>query len=166
MTTALMRRLLTCLAGLVLAGLPLAVQAESPDPIGDMIATALSPIDAPPDWRLRPTLYHAGARGVGTRDSLGCRVSPMRTLAVDPALIPRHTILFIKETIGLTLPDGSLHDGYWYASDVGGAIKGARVDLFTGMDAASMRQFFAHGLNAGLVSAVNAGSFTGCPPPT
>jgi 3D (Asp-Asp-Asp) domain-containing protein len=159
------------LIGLALAAAALGARAEpvdapAPDPLGDLIATTLSPIDAPPDWRLRPTLYHSGARGVGTRDSLGCRVSPMRTLAVDPALIPRHTILFIKETVGLVMPDGSLHDGYWYASDVGGAIKGARVDLFTGMDAGSMRQFFARGLNAGLVSAVNVGSFTGCPPPT
>ena len=161
-----MRGTLTCLAALALAILPAIARAEAPDPIGDVIAAVLSPADAPPDWRLRPTLYHAGARGVGARDSLGCPVSPMRTLAVDPALIRRHTIVFIKETVGLALPDGELHDGYWYASDVGGAIKGARVDLFTGMDAASMRQFFARGLNAGLVSAVNVGTFSGCPPAT
>ena len=32
----------------------------------------------------------------------------------------------------MLLPGGGMHDGYWYASDTGGAIKGARIDLFTG----------------------------------
>jgi 3D (Asp-Asp-Asp) domain-containing protein len=85
----------------------------------------------------------------------------MRTVAVDPTLIPRHSILFIKETVGLKLPDGTLHDGYWYASDIGGAIKGQRIDLFTGMGAASMKVLQA--LNMTTISAVKVGVFQGCP---
>ena len=60
----------------------------------------------------------------------------MRTAAVDGVHAPRRTVLFIKETVGLPMPDGSRHDGYWYASDVGGAIHAGRIDLFTGQGAA------------------------------
>jgi hypothetical protein len=48
-------------------------------------------------------------------------------------VIPRRTVLFIKETVGLQMPDGGTHDGYWYASDIGGAIKGLKLDLFSGV---------------------------------
>jgi 3D (Asp-Asp-Asp) domain-containing protein len=85
----------------------------------------------------------------------------MRTVAVDPKITPRHSILFIRETVGLHMPDGSIHDGFWYASDVGGAIKGQRIDLFTGMTAASMQAFRA--LNLTTISAVKVGVFDGCP---
>ena len=50
----------------------------------------------------------------------------------DPRYIPRRTRLFIPETVGMRMPDGTLHDGYWYASDTGGAIKGANRFLQIG----------------------------------
>jgi 3D (Asp-Asp-Asp) domain-containing protein len=115
-----------------------------------------------PGYRLKATLYHAGARGVGALDSLGCKVVAMRTAAVDRTLIPRRTVLFIKETVGLPLPGGGVHDGYWYASDVGGAIKGERIDLFTGKGTGSMKPMMP--LNLAKLSAVKVGEFTGCPP--
>src|SRR3546814_10155225 len=108
------------------------------------------------------TLYHAGAKGVGVLDSLGCKVVAMRTVAVDKKVIPRHSILFIKETVGMKMPDGSTHDGYWYASDVGGAIKGKRIDLYTGVGAASMKA--ARALNLATLTAIKVGEFEGCPP--
>ena len=86
----------------------------------------------------------------------------MRTVAVDRRLIAARSVLFIKETVGLTMPDGSAHDGYWYASDIGGAIKGQRIDLFTGSGAGSMRP--ARALNLGKLTAVKVGDFKGCPP--
>lgn len=134
------------------------------DPIGELIQKAREVVDdavSAVEAQLTATLYHTGARGVGRRDSLGCRLAPMRTVAVDPKVIPRHSVLFIKETVGLKLPDGSIHDGYWYASDVGGAIKGARIDLFTGAGAASMKVLQA--LNLTTISAVKVGVFEGCP---
>lgn len=140
---------------------PLPVSA---DPIGELILRARKAADeamTAVETQLRATLYHTGGRGVGQKDSLGCRLQPMRTVAVDPKVFPRHSILFIKETVGLKLPDGSTHDGYWYASDVGGAIKGARIDLFTGAGAASMRVLQA--LNLTTISAVKVGVFEGCP---
>jgi 3D (Asp-Asp-Asp) domain-containing protein len=134
------------------------------DPIGDLIKGAAEAIKRVTDMKLKATLYHAGARGVGSRDSLGCTVVPMRTLAVDPTVIPRRTVVFIEETVGMLMPDGRPHDGLWYATDVGGAIKGAKVDLYTGNGATSMKQFFEKKLNVAVLNAVKVGTFTGCPP--
>lgn len=134
------------------------------DPIAELIDKARRAADeavTAVETRLKATLYHAGARGVGHKDSLGCSLAPMRTVATDPKVFPRHSILFIKETVGLKMPDGSAHDGYWYASDVGGAIKGARIDLFTGAGAASMKALQA--LNLTSLSVVKVGVFEGCP---
>ena len=143
---------------------PPAAQASPSDPIGELIQAAKDVVDdavTAVETQMKATLYHTGVRGVGFRDSLGCRLAPMRTVAVDPKVFPRHSVLFIKETVGLKLPDGSVHDGYWYASDVGGAIKGARIDLFTGAGAASMKVLQA--LNLTTISAVKVGMFEGCP---
>jgi 3D (Asp-Asp-Asp) domain-containing protein len=115
-----------------------------------------------PDWRASARLYHAGGGGATGNDSLGCRPIPMRTVAVDPRVIPRRTRLFIRETVGLRLADGTVHDGYWYASDTGGAIKGAKVDLFTGNGRGSMQPVM--GLNMRTLSIAEAGRFDGCPP--
>jgi 3D (Asp-Asp-Asp) domain-containing protein len=143
---------------------PQAAQASSSDPIGELIQAAKDVVDdavTAVETQMKATLYHTGVRDVGFRDSLGCRLAPMRTVAVDPKIFPRHSVLFIKETVGLRMPDGTVHDGYWYASDVGGAIKGARIDLFTGAGAASMKVLQA--LNMTTISAVKVGVFEGCP---
>lgn len=115
-----------------------------------------------PDWRARATLYHAGGGGATGNDSLGCRPVAMRTVATDPRVIPRRTRLFIRETVGMRMPDGTLHDGYWYASDTGGAVKGAKVDLFTGHGRGSMQP--AMRWNTRTLTIQNAGRFDGCPP--
>jgi len=131
--------------------------------VGDLIAGALmGALPGSPAYRLKATLYHAGAAGVGALDSLGCRVVAMRTVAVDSKVIPRRSVLFIKETVGLPMPDGSKHDGMWYASDVGGAIKGQRIDLFTGKGARSMAP--VRSLNLAQLTAMKVGDFKGCPP--
>lgn len=114
------------------------------------------------DWRLSARLYHAGGGGATGNDSLGCRPIAMRTVATDPRVVPRRTRLFIKETVGLRLADGTIHDGYWYASDTGGAIKGSKIDLYTGHGRGSMRQ--ASTLNMSTLTVVEAGRFDGCPP--
>ena len=162
-----MGRRLAALAALPLilfAGVANAAEtAAPPDPIGDLLVGVLSgTLPGTPDFKLKASLYHAGARGVGVFDALGCRVVAMRTAAVDAALIPKHTILFIKETVGLKMPDGSIHDGYWYASDTGGAIKGQRIDLYTGNGSRSARP--AQPLNLAKLTAVKVGEFKGCPP--
>ena len=139
------------------------VGATVVDTLGDLIASVVSgALPGTGVFNVKATLYHAGAKGVGALDSLGCRVVPMRTIAVDKTLIPRRTVLFIKETVGLTMPDGKAHDGYWYASDVGGAIKGQRIDLFTGSGSGSMKPL--RPLNLAQLTVTKAGQFKGCPP--
>jgi 3D (Asp-Asp-Asp) domain-containing protein len=167
-----LKRILNCLAALALSATPLGAQAQIPqsvpaqtpayDPIGDVLSAALRSSDEnASDWALRATLYHGGG-GMKARDSLGCPVAAMRTVAVDPAIVSRRSIVFIKETVGMPLPGGGVHDGYWYASDVGGAIKGQRIDLFTGPGAASMRPMAS--LNLHTLTVTKVGDFSGCPP--
>jgi 3D (Asp-Asp-Asp) domain-containing protein len=139
-------------------------QTQAPsDPIGDLVTSAITgSLPGSADYYLKATLYHAGERGIRALDSLGCRVVAMRTAAVDGIDLPRHTVLFIKETVGLTMPDGSKHDGYWYASDVGGAIHKGRIDLFTGNGSSSMSTLMP--LNLATLTVMKAGVFHGCPP--
>ena len=133
------------------------------DPLGDMVTAAITgSLPGSADYYLKATLYHAGERGLRALDSLGCKVVAMRTAAVDGIDLPRHTVLFIKETVGLTMPDGSKHDGYWYASDVGGAIHRGRIDLFTGRGTSSMSPMMP--LNLATLTVMKAGVFQGCPP--
>jgi len=140
------------------------VQAQSPsDPIGDLVTSAITgSLPGSADYYLKATLYHAGERGIRALDSLGCKVVAMRTAAVDGIDLPRHTLLFIKETVGLPMPDGSRHDGYWYASDVGGAIHRGRIDLFTGRGSSSMSPMMP--LNLATLTVMKVGVFQGCPP--
>ncbi len=156
-----MRRIpaLAALLGLLLCAAP--ATAEPLDPVGDLITRVLSVPGDAVNWLLKATLYHAGARGVGSRDALGCRPVAMRTAAVDRTLAPLHSILYIKETVGMPMPDGTLHDGYWYASDTGGAIKGQRIDLYTGNGSGSMRGIMR--LNLHTLTVAKVGEFKGCP---
>jgi len=158
-----MRRRLAALAVLSTIGIASNAQAAPSDPVGDLVSSIISgALPGSAVFNVKATLYHAGAKGVGGLDSLGCRVVPMRTLAVDKSIIPRRTVVFIKETVGLKMPDGATHDGYWYASDIGGAIKGQRIDMYTGHNAASMKAM--QKLNLGTLTAIKVGNFTGCPP--
>lgn len=158
-----MRRRLAALAVFSALGICSNAQAAANDPIGDLVTSVISgALPGTGVFNVKATLYHRGAKGVGSLDSLGCKVVPMRTIAVDKTLIPRRTVLFIKETVGLKMPDGGTHDGYWYASDVGGAIKGQRIDLYTGHGAASMKPM--QKLNLATLTAVKVGQFKGCPP--
>lgn len=116
-----------------------------------------------PDWSMRVTLYHQGGGGAGPRDSLGCPPVALRTAAVDRSVAPRRSIIFIPQTVGIELPNGERHNGLWYVSDVGPAIRGQRIDLFTGMGRRSMDPIMH--LNVRNVDVVRMGRFEGCPPP-
>ena len=126
-----MRHRLAALAIIPLFFLAPNAQAASSDPASDLIASTdkvgdlimsviTGALPSGPGWNLKATLYHGGGR-MNPTDSLGCKVVPMRTAAVDGVAVRRHTVLFIKETVGLPMPGGRAHDGYWYASDTGGA---------------------------------------------
>jgi 3D (Asp-Asp-Asp) domain-containing protein len=156
-----LKRVFAATAAAAMMAFAMTASAQTMDPVGDLIgavAAKVQPLLKP--FLLVASLYHEG-HGIRARDSLGCPVVPMRTAAVDGVRIRRHTLLFIKETVGLRMPDGRLHDGYWYASDVGGAIHEGRIDLFTGRSAASMGPLMH--LNLSRLTVEPVGEFAGCP---
>lgn len=69
------------------------------------------------------------AFGLGVSDY---HLFPFRSVAVDRKVVPIGTKLYLPAARGLKLPDGTLHDGVFYAHDVGGAIRGQRIDVFIG----------------------------------
>lgn len=73
--------------------------------------------------------------GLGVRNY---RLQPYRTIAVDPAVIPIGTVLFVPALRGrsMVLPNGDrvTHDGYFFAGDKGSAITGNHIDVFTGLN--------------------------------
>ena len=76
--------------------------------------------------RWQPTIHPYG-RGIGN-----CALVPFRTIAVDPTRIALGSVIYIDETVGMKLPDGTIHDGIWRAEDIGSAIQHDRVDIFVG----------------------------------
>lgn len=69
------------------------------------------------------------AFGMGVK---GYHLIPFKSIAVDESIIPIGSKVFIREAVGAKLPDGSIHDGIFYAHDVGSGIKGMHIDIFTG----------------------------------
>jgi 3D (Asp-Asp-Asp) domain-containing protein len=71
--------------------------------------------------------------GYGTE---GLSLVPYRTIAVDRSRIPVGSVVFIPAARGVTvtLPSGDrvVHDGYFFAADVGSAIQGNHIDVFMG----------------------------------
>jgi 3D (Asp-Asp-Asp) domain-containing protein len=63
-------------------------------------------------------------------------LKPFRTIATDPTVIPIGTILYIPEARGAVIAfsknETILHDGYFFAGDMGGAIKANHIDVFIG----------------------------------
>ncbi len=78
------------------------------------------------------------ARFMAVNHPLGCGVrnlplTPFRTIAVDPSVIPLESVIFVPELRGRRFThDGRehVHDGYLFAGDRGGAIKGRHIDVF------------------------------------
>lgn len=79
-------------------------------------------------------IYATGPFGDGVK---GLILVPFRTIATDTTVFPTGTIVYIPSARGadVELPDGTRtkHDGYFVAGDIGGAIKGNHIDVFTGV---------------------------------
>jgi 3D (Asp-Asp-Asp) domain-containing protein len=78
------------------------------------------------------------ARFMAVIHPLGCGVRniplmPFRTIAVDPGIVPLESVIFIPELRGIAFEyEGRTftHDGYLFAGDRGGAIRGRHIDVF------------------------------------
>lgn len=78
------------------------------------------------------------ARFMAVKHPLGCGVRsiplmPFRTVAVDPDIVPLESVIFAPELRGIAFEhDGRrfVHDGYLFAGDRGGAIRGRHIDVF------------------------------------
>ena len=89
---------------------------------------------------------------------LGAMNVPVRagnSVAADPAFTPLGAPVWLRM-------DRTEASGLWIAQDTGGAIKGAKIDLYTGHGRGSMRP--AMPLNMRTLTIVDAGDFDGCPP--
>ena len=65
---------------------------------------------------------------------LGCgghTLADLRSIAVDPRLIPLGSVVYIPQAENVTV-DGQTLGGVFYAHDVGAAIKGKHIDIFVG----------------------------------
>jgi len=68
-------------------------------------------------------------------DGLGAKsygLVPYRTIAVKAGVFKLGTVLFIPSARGLKLPNGKLHDGYFFVADIG-AMQSSQIDLYTGL---------------------------------
>ena len=78
------------------------------------------------------------ARGPHGDGAGGYRLVPYRTIAVDRQQIPLGSVVYIPAARGqqIQLANGEviIHDGYFFAADVGSAIKGNHIDVFVGSD--------------------------------
>jgi 3D (Asp-Asp-Asp) domain-containing protein len=65
---------------------------------------------------------------------LGCgghTLTAMKSIAVDPRLIPLGSVVYVPQAEGITV-DGQVLNGVFYAHDIGSAIKGKHIDVFIG----------------------------------
>ena len=70
--------------------------------------------------------------------SSGHPLQPFRSVAVDSSVIPYGSTLYAPALKGREFYLGGrrfVHDGYLFAADRGGAVKGNQIDLFTGNSA-------------------------------
>lgn len=67
----------------------------------------------------------------------GVPVEPLRSIAVDPSVIPWNTTVYIREFDGMDIPSiggvgGFRHNGLFRAEDSGGGIRGNHIDIYAG----------------------------------
>lgn len=65
-------------------------------------------------------------------DRNGFALRALRSIAVDPSVVPLGARLYLPEADGTSLGGDTYHDGLFYAHDVGGLIKGKRIDIYLG----------------------------------
>ena len=86
-------------------------------------------------WRTQGRVRFGVSRGVNGDGVRGYKLVPYRTIATDPAVVPTGSAVYLPSARGVEVRIDDqvvVHDGWFFAADVGGAIRGAHIDTFTG----------------------------------
>lgn len=86
-------------------------------------------------WRTQGRVRFGPSRGAFGDGVSGYELVPYRTIATDPAVIPTGSAVYLPSARGVEVRVGGrtvVHDGWFFAADVGGAIRGVHIDTFTG----------------------------------
>lgn len=79
-------------------------------------------------FKKSPTPFGEGIKGY--------HLIPFRTIATDPQYIPTGSVIYVPSARGAEIEISPgikiIHDGYFFAGDVGGAIKQNHIDVFLG----------------------------------
>jgi 3D (Asp-Asp-Asp) domain-containing protein len=78
--------------------------------------------------------YNVVTSGVGVGKT-GIPLSPFRSIAVDTSVISLGSLVEIQRTRGMTLPDGTKHNGIWRADDIVDENATEDISLFIGVSA-------------------------------
>jgi 3D (Asp-Asp-Asp) domain-containing protein len=62
----------------------------------------------------------------------GLALDAFKSVAVDPSIVPMGAKLYIPEADGASLGGNAYHNGLFYVRDVGGLIRGKRIDIYLG----------------------------------
>jgi 3D (Asp-Asp-Asp) domain-containing protein len=76
----------------------------------------------------------------------GHRLTELKSIAVDPRLIPLGSVVYIPQAENVSI-DGQALSGVFYAHDVGSAVKGKHIDIFVGRKA-NMDAFTSAGMGS------------------
>lgn len=83
------------------------------------------------DYRFKKVINKTCSFGFGGGKEI-C-LDPYHSIAADLSIYKLGQVIYIPTAVGLALPDGTRHDGYFVVRDSGGNIKGyGRFDFFTG----------------------------------
>jgi 3D (Asp-Asp-Asp) domain-containing protein len=88
-------------------------------------------------WRTQGRVRFSESRGPFGDGVSGFELVPYRTLATDPKVIPTGSAVYVPSARGTEVQLGGrsvVHDGWFFAADVGGAVRDLHIDTFIGTE--------------------------------
>lgn len=86
------------------------------------------------------------------------KLIPCKTVAVDPNTIPIGSVIFIQDAVGTKyvnhIGEQAIHNGYFFAGDVGSKINGSHIDVFIGHAKTNPFDFVSSRLSEGFGAVV------------
>jgi 3D (Asp-Asp-Asp) domain-containing protein len=85
-------------------------------------------------YRVSPGVWKELPKGCAGMGNKVNALVPMDHIAADQRKFPFGSMIYVPMAVGLKLGDAEPSDGYFWVSDVGGAITGNHFDLFVGKE--------------------------------